>query len=238
MASRESDDALFRSSSGMVRAVNYTDWTFSLFERHIRGHVLEVGCGVGTFTRRLLGHPLCEALLSIDVDPAAVEYCRRSIVGPRLELRVSDVRAIDGRFDLIVCMNVLEHIEDDVGALRHMLALLRPGGTLFLLVPAHPFLHSSFDTEAGHYRRYTKRALGALRETAGTAPLDVRQFYFNAVGAIGYFVQYKLLRKQPRADFSAEIGWFDRIVVPVMRRLERERAPFGISLVAVLTKRA
>ena len=119
-----------------------------------------------------------------------------------------------------------------------LLALLRPGGTLFLLVPAHPFLHSSFDTEAGHYRRYTKRALGALHETAGTAPLDVRQFYFNAVGAIGYFVQYKLLRKQPRADSSAEIGWFDRIVVPVMRRLERERAPFGISLVAVLTKRA
>jgi SAM-dependent methyltransferase len=232
-------DALFQSAAGMAGATNYNDWTFSLFAPLVRGRVLEVGCGVGTFTRMLVGSAGVTSVLSIDVVPEAVEHCRAAVRDPRLEVRVADVATVDGEFDLVVCMNVLEHIEDDRAALSHMLGRLAPGATLFLLVPSHQWLYSSFDRESGHYRRYNKRRMLSL--LAAAAPGDsfsARHFYFNSVGALGYGVVYKLLRKPPHADAGGEIGWFDRRVVPVQRRLEGAAMPFGLSLISIVTRAA
>ncbi len=227
----------FESAAGMAEATNYADWTFDLFSPYARGEVLEVGCGVGTFTRRLAETPGVARLLSIDVSADAVSLCRQAITAPILDLRQVDLREVDGAFDLVVCMNVLEHIEDDLGALRHMIGLLRPGGILFLLVPAHRFLYNAFDAESGHYRRYSRRSMRALIQGAASGEsLRLRQFYFNAVGALGYFGVYKLLRRAPRGGSSTEIGWFDRYIVPVQRRLEPRAIPFGLSLVSVLAR--
>ena len=229
-------DELFASAAGMAAATNYADWTFSLFAPFVRGSVLEVGCGVGTFTRKIVAAPGVRRVLSIDISPQAVDRCR-AIDSPLLELRTADVRDVTGAFDLVVCMNVLEHIEDDRGALRHLIGLVAPGGTLFLLVPSHQWLYSSFDRESGHWRRYNKRGMQRLlAEATASVPVRIRQFYFNSIGALGYGMVYKLLRKPGRADAGAEIGWFDRVVVPVQRRLEGPAMPFGISLVAVVTK--
>lgn len=230
-------DELFESSAGMAAATNYADWTYSLFSRYVRGAVLEVGCGIGTFTGRIVAADGIERVLSIDIAAAAVERCRAAVRSPRLEVRMADVREVSGRFDLVVCMNVLEHIEDHEGALRHMVDLLAPGGTLFLLVPSHQWLYSSFDRESGHWRRYDKSGMRRLfARTVADAGLTIRQFYFNSIGAVGYGVVYKILQKPPRASAAAEIGWFDRLVVPVQRRFEGRWLPFGISLVAVATK--
>lgn len=232
-----SSSELFESAVGMAAAANYADWTFSLFAEFARGAVLEVGCGVGTFTRLLAEADGVSRLLSIDVSAAAVSRCRGAVQSPRLEVLQADVRDVAGGFDLVVCMNVLEHIEDDLEALRHMLRLVVPGGTLFLLVPAHAFLYSPFDAESGHHRRYNKVRMQALIGQAGSGEaIRVRQFYFNSIGALGYWVVYKLLRKAPHADAGAEIGWFDRAIVPIQRRLENRALPFGISLVSIVTK--
>jgi SAM-dependent methyltransferase len=222
----------------MAAADNYADWTFSLFEPLVRGQVLEVGCGVGTFTKRLLAAHDLRGLLSIDASAAAVAHCREQFGHHRaIEIKHLPVEHVDGRFDLVVCMNVLEHIEDHRAALRHMLDLLSAQGTLFLLVPAHQMLFSSFDVLSGHHRRYTKRSMRALvNEVAYRDELTLRQFYFNTIGALGYWGVYKLLRKAPEADAAGEIGWFDRAIVPVQRRLEGRMMPFGLSLVSVMTK--
>jgi SAM-dependent methyltransferase len=231
------DDALFESAAGMAAAANYADWTFSLFAPYLRGDVLEVGCGVGTFTKLLVGVPAVRRILSIDVSPEAVAYTRAHVSHPSLDVKHAGVRDVADAFDAVICMNVLEHIEDDEGALRHMIERLRPGGTLFLLVPAHQALYSEFDREGGHYRRYNKRHMrGLIARAARAAPIGVWQFYFNSIGALGYFVVYRVLRKPPRADATAEVGWFDRYVVPLQRRIERNRSPFGLSLVSVITK--
>ncbi|HJU43107.1 MAG TPA: methyltransferase domain-containing protein [Vicinamibacterales bacterium] len=232
-------DELFESAAGMAAATNYADWTYSLFAPYVRGVVLEVGCGIGTFTRRLAAAPGVTQLLSIDISAPAVDRARAAVSSPVVEFRTADVRAVSGSFDLVVCMNVLEHIEDHASALRHMLNLVAPGGTLFLLVPSHQWLYSSFDRESGHWRRYSKRDMTALLAdvTAGMR-VRVRQFYFNTVGALGYGVVYKVLRKPGRADAGTEIGWFDRLVVPIQRRLEGRFMPFGISLVSIVTKDA
>jgi SAM-dependent methyltransferase len=226
----------FESAAMMADAVNYADWTFSLFSPFIRGEVLEVGCGVGTFTKLIVKTPGLSRLLSIDVAAAAVTLCRASIQSPKLELRHSDVRDVRETFDLVVCMNVLEHIEDDLGTLRHLIRMIRPGGTLFLLVPAHQFLYNVFDVESGHFRRYNRRGMRRLiRQASDGEALQLRQFYFNAIGALGYFGVYKLLGRPPRAG-GTEIGRFDTYVVPIQRRLEPRILPFGISLISVLAR--
>src|SRR5262245_9995081 len=105
MTSDRLSDELFESAAGMAAATNYAEWTFSLFAPFVRGRVLEVGCGVGTFTKRLIATPAVSQVLSIDVSAAAVATCRRSVADPRLEVTHADVSDVNGRFDLVVCMN-------------------------------------------------------------------------------------------------------------------------------------
>ncbi|MFI5396490.1 MAG: class I SAM-dependent methyltransferase [Candidatus Binatia bacterium] len=232
------DEKLFRSASQMAEADNYSDWTCSLFERYLTGQVLEIGCGVGTFTRRILDRGKPERLLSIDVSADAIEYCRATISHPALEFQCVDARRIQGEFDNIICMNVLEHIEDDQAALEHILSLLKPGATLFLLVPAHRFLFTPFDVAGGHFRRYTKKYMRQLiRSVSNGSTFDLQQCYFNIIGAIGYFISYRVLHKVPHAGAAAEIAFFDSFVVPVMRRIESRHMPFGISLVTIASKK-
>ena len=231
------DDKLFSSASKMAGAENYNDWTYSLFEGSVKGSVLEVGCGVGSFTKRIIDSGSFKSLLSIDISEDSIQYCRSRFKHDAMEFKCMDVTCVEGKFDTIICMNVLEHIKEDLSALRHMLGLLNPSGTLFLLVPAHQFLFSQYDIENGHYRRYSKSHLQRLvTEAAGGSGVRVTQFYFNIVGALGYFFVYKILKKAPRSAIQSELSFFDNWVVPVMRRLECRRMPLGISLVSIITK--
>lgn len=226
---------LFRSSQEMAAAHNFNDWTFRQFAPYLRGCVLEVGCGVGTFTARIYAQ--CTSLRAIDRDPDAIAHCRNQIGrAPFLSYECTDVCDVhNAMFDTIICMNVLEHIADDVATVRHMLSLLAPGGVLFLLVPAHQWLFNSFDTAAGHVRRYTKKSMTQLLMVAAPRPYSFEQWYMNPVGALGYYAVYNLLGVAPATDGAARpIAWFDRYVVPVMRRIEGRRMPFGLSLVTVV----
>lgn len=236
MASTSEGQSLFVSAIEMAGADNYNDWTFDLFAPYLRGQVLEVGCGVGSFTRRIIAHGKFESLLSIDISAAAVAHTRQHTQHPALSLRHQDVRGITGKFDTIICMNVLEHIKEDATTLHHMIELLSSRGTLFLLVPAHQFLYSSFDRAVGHYRRYNKRDMHKLLNDLNN-PVTYNYFYFNIIGALGYWFVYHVLRKPPNSNATAsEIGAFDKYVVPVMRRFEGNHLPFGLSLVTVITK--
>ncbi len=231
------ESELFSSSIQMEGADNYNDWTFELFRPFLSGRVLEVGCGVGSFTRRISDCDAPLKLLSIDISPAAVEHCRRKLGRPNLDIECIDVRRVQGEFDAVICMNVLEHIQDDRGTLEHLLGLVRPRGTLFLLVPAHQSLFSRFDVENGHFRRYDKRGMLALASSISLSRhFSLSQFYFNSIGALGYWFVYKALRKAPDPSGMAEIDLFDRWLVPILRRLEGRRMPFGLSLVSIFTR--
>jgi SAM-dependent methyltransferase len=228
--------SLFVSSEGMAGATNYNRWTFRLFERFLRGRVLEVGCGVGSFTEMVLASGKADTITSIDVSAAAVEFCKQRFDGRAVTFACQPVEDVSGRFDAILCMNVVEHIENDRAAVAHLLELLAPGGVLFLLVPAHPTLYNTFDRAAGHHRRYTKRSMRRVLEEAADAPFDLQQYYFNSVGALGYYVVYSILGRWPAGGASGEIGFFDRWIVPAMRRVEGTWLPFGLSLISVVTK--
>jgi SAM-dependent methyltransferase len=119
-------------------------------------------------------------------DAENVEVLQSDLDAQREELRARDV-------DAIVCLDVLEHIEDDAALVRSFAGILPEGGTLFVKVPAHQWLFGSVDEASDHQRRYSRRGLVRLVEEAG---FDVRAArYMNFAGVGPYFLKSRVLRK-------------------------------------------
>ena len=138
----------------------------------------------------------------------------------------------NGLFDSIVCLNVLEHISDDLKALKNSQKLLKEGGTLVLLVPAHKILFSNFDKTLGHFRRYTTGELTHKLKSAGFTVITNR--YLNWWAAIGWFVFLRLTgwRKIPKS----EVGIFNYLGRLFLWPEKFIKFPFGLSVLVVAKK--
>jgi SAM-dependent methyltransferase len=137
------------------------------------------------------------------------------------------------RLDTIVCLNVLEHIEDDRAALARLFASLEPGGRLVLLVPAHRWLYGAIDRAIHHYRRYERAELvERLRET-GFAVEHVA--FFNRLGIVGWYLNSVLARRTTVPGVQARL---QSLLVPLLRVESLLPLPFGLSLIAVGRKPA
>ena len=218
-------------------ADNYAGWIFELIEPYLGNEVLEVGGGHGTFTEMLAGQ--AKRVVASDISERCVSRLReRFSAEESVEILHGSVgsAAAHGPFDSVILINVLEHIEDDDGALREIGGrLLRPGGRVVLWVPAFSLLYSDFDRRIGHYRRYRRPGLRAQLSEAGYQVLDIR--YVNAVGAVAWLVLARILRRTPTNGTAVKV--FDRYFVPVLNRLERRwRPPFGQSVLAVAVRPA
>jgi SAM-dependent methyltransferase len=209
------------------------DYVFAELAPYVRGDVIEVGAGIGTFSRRILGAG-ARSLLTIEPEPGcANELERRFDADPRTQ-NIRDrlpeapaLRGVSGIADYVVCQNMLEHIEDDGASVAAMAQALKPGGHLSILVPNHPRLAGPLDRRYGHCRRYTRARLAAVLEGAG---LEVERLYpFNALGIVGWVVQNR--RSDPRIS-PASLRAYEallRVWAPVERRA---KLPFGLSLIA------
>jgi SAM-dependent methyltransferase len=229
----DADRELVETLETLDGADRYSRWIYELAEPHLGKDVLEAGAGHGTFTellresRRVVAcdpSPRCAALLrSRFTDDTTVEVMETDLHG-----------AVDaGPYDSVVMINVLEHLEDDMAALRDAWDALRPGGRLILWVPALQRLYSELDRSFGHHRRYHLKQLRQLLGVTGFNAIEVR--YVNAVGALGWWVLAKQLNRRPTTAASVQL--FDRLVVPVERRLdERARLPWGQSIFAVAVR--
>lgn len=219
----EHDDAAFLRI--MEQATRYNGWLADRCLPHLGRRVLDFGAGSGTFVPALAAH--CEELVA--VEPAAEPFAllqRRTGQLPN----VRAVQALPGgaHFDAIVCFNVLEHLDDDVGSLRALRGCLAEDGRLLVLVPAHPALFGPLDRSVGHRRRYTKASLGAALEQAGFRVQELR--LVNPLGAVGWLVAGRLSR---RVEIPASpLRLYDRLV-PVLRTLDRVDLPVGLSVWAV-----
>jgi SAM-dependent methyltransferase len=219
------DDVL----AGLADAVNYNGWVFDRARPYLGGQVLDAGAGIGTFTALATD---VAAVTALEPDPVFADLlCSRfgdRVTILQVAIEALDTRPLADRFDSIICFNVLEHVADDVSALARFRTVLRPGGCLLLLVPAHPSLASPFDYAVGHTRRYTKRQLAAALARARLSA-EVNR-YVNPAGAAGWFLSMRLGRRDTIP--GAQLRLFDRLV-PVLRPLDRLRLPFGQSLWSV-----
>lgn len=215
------------------------DWMFEQFAPLVRGRVVEVGAGIGTFSDRMLGHGVDEALLIEPEVPCAARLEER--FGQRAGVAVSrdlipGSPALDawaGSVDFLLCQNVLEHIADEREAVGAMAEALAPGGALGLLVPAHPWLFGNLDRRFGHERRYTRDHLRGVIEGAG---LRVERLYrFNMLGVAGWVVNRN--RANPSIDARSLRAY--ELLLPPFRALERRRTPpVGLSLIVHARKPA
>jgi SAM-dependent methyltransferase len=221
----------------MRRARNYFAWQSRLASRELGRRVVEVGCGVGNFTATLLNR---EAVIAVDNDADCLNRLRDRFPNqPNLHVVNGDASGDEfldvARFqpDSCVCLNVLEHIDDDEKALRNMAAVLAPGGVVVLLVPAFPSLYGPIDGNLGHWRRYRRSGLARL---AHAARMRLRRaHYMNAAGFFGWWMNARVLRRDTQSAGQIEV--FDRFVVPLLSRVEDAvRPPFGQSLFAVMEK--
>jgi SAM-dependent methyltransferase len=226
------DDTELWDLETLAGATKLGDWMFEQFAPLVRGRVVEVGAGIGTFSERMLAHGVDEALLVEPEAPCAARLRER--YGARDDVQVSDalvpgcaqLEAWSGTVDFLLCQNVLEHIAGEREAVAAMADALKPGGALGLLVPAHPRLYGNLDERFGHERRYTRDHLRSVIEGAG---LQVERLYsFNMLGVAGWIVNRR--RKNPQIDARSLKAY--ELLLPPFRALERRRTPpFGLSLI-------
>jgi len=227
------DDVLW-DLEHLKEARGLTGWMFEQFERDVRGRVLEVGAGIGTFSELLLSKPVDE-VLAMEPHRPCVEVLEEEFCGNErvrvLAEALPDAPSLAGEsesIDFILCQNVLEHIEDDAASLRAMAATLKPGGRLGLLVPAGPRLYGPLDTAYGHFRRYTKRL---VRERVLGAGFELDDLYaFNALGIPGWWAQN---RRGTAAELSSGSLRAYEMLLRAWKPIERRwRPPWGLSVIA------
>ena len=212
-------------------AQRYNRWIADLTLPFLGDDPLEIGSGIGVSAELWLDAGL-SAITTTELDPdSLVRLHERFDSDPRVRITTMDLEDAPGaNHTAVVALNVLEHIEDDSGALRGAARLVRPGGHIVIFVPAFPFAAGRFDRLIGHYRRYTIDTISRAFAEAGIDVASVR--YVNAPGLVAWFLGVRVLGLVP-GDGPLLRAW-DRLVVPVARKLEaRWCPPFGQSVLAI-----
>jgi SAM-dependent methyltransferase len=228
----------------MSAAPRYNAWMAGVIAPFVGRRILEVGSGIGNMSAYLLERRP-ERLVLTDTDP----WYRHQVTtrfADRAEVRVDTLTLPDpgaaarfaaDRIDTVVALNVVEHIEDDLGALGTIRGILTAGrqdgrtaGRAVILVPALQSIYGQLDRELGHYRRYSRASLGSAFRTAGLRVETM--FWFNRVGVVGWWFNGRI-RKVGQMPLG-QVRRFDALV-PVLRLEGILPLPFGLSLIAVGT---
>ncbi len=141
----------------------------------VQGPVLDLGCGTGGVLKHLQRFGTA---VGVDPSPEAVRYCRRRNLPVALASGY-DLPFADATFGAVLALDVIEHVDDDVGLLREARRVLRPGGVVVITVPALPWLWSSHDEVNHHRRRYLRGSLVRAVRAAGLEPCKIS--YYNAL---------------------------------------------------------
>ncbi len=216
----------------LASAENYNRWIYSQIAPYLGNRILDVGCAIGNITQFYADR---ELIIGVDVIPEELEVARERFAGKNYEAYHLDVSSPsllqfrDRKLDTAVCLNVLEHVEDDVHAMRNLRDTLAPGARLCVLVPVNKWLYGPMDAIDHHYRRYTKAEMNAKITDAGL--ILEHQNYFNMLGIAAWFFTNRVMRRSMAAP--AQYSIYDKLV-PVLSRIERAvSVPAGLSLVSI-----
>jgi SAM-dependent methyltransferase len=199
------------------KAHNWKAYLRRSMQPYLTGSVLEVGAGLGANTRQFAALHF-DRWTCLEPDESLAEQIEPG--GPLLgrhKVIVGDLGVLDPalRFDAILYIDVLEHIEDDAGELRRAASHLSRGGALLVLSPAHPWLFTPFDRAIGHFRRYTKASLQAA------SPPHLRREklqYLDAAGLLALLGNRLLLHSS--MPTAGQVRTWDSVLVPCSRWLD------------------
>ena len=236
-----SQDALAHSYSYVgnelelfAEAVHWKRYFRSAIADRLVGDVLEVGAGIGETARHLLdGRQRSWLCLEPDerLGTRLRAWAEAGDVAPLPTVQIGTTADLDpsSRFDTILYIDVLEHIEDDRAEIARAAVLLAPRGALIVLSPAFQQLFSDFDRSVGHFRRYTR---ASLAEVMPPSVRQVRLRYLDSVGFLASLSNRALLRQA--LPTRRQIALWDRVMIPASRVLDPLLArSFGRSVLAV-----
>jgi SAM-dependent methyltransferase len=219
-------------------APRFNRWMADTIRPHVRSRVLEIGAGMGNLTRQLARGR--ERYIAGDID---VEHLARLETRMRHYLNVeacvcdlsksADFVPLKDAVDTVICLNVLEHIEDDLGALRNIYSALSPAGRAIVLVPCGQEIYGQLDVILGHFRRYSTSQLRNRFEQTGFVVEQIIEF--NRISRPGWFITGKLMKRSRISRFQLKV--FDRLVW-LWRRIDRLIPWKSTSLIVIAAKPA
>jgi SAM-dependent methyltransferase len=217
-------------------APRFNSWMADTIRPHVKERVLEIGAGMGNLTRTLARGR--QHYIATDIDGEHLSRLETRLRHhPNVETRAcnlsksTDFEPLADTVDTVICLNVLEHIEDDLAGLRNIYDALSPGGRAIVLVPCGQEIYGQLDVILGHHRRYSAAQLRGLFEQAG---FDIeRVIEFNRISRPGWYVTGKLLRRSRISRFQLQL--FDRLVW-LWRRIDRFLPWKPTSLIVIAAK--
>jgi glycosyltransferase involved in cell wall biosynthesis len=216
----------------------YLNWLARVLRPSLGDTVLELGAGIGNMASHLMGRRLHYVVA--EKDPLYLHALHnRFLRTPNvavLQLNPecpNDYEEAGGPFDTVLCINVLEYVEDPAVVIQAAASVLRPGGSLIVLAPHSQALFGALDLALGHRRRFSQAQLRALFEQHGVTLQDMRQL--NKIGTVGWWLYGKLLHRKRINKVTLKI--FDKTVW-IWRHFDGLLPWTSLSLVAVGTKRA
>ena len=217
-------------------APRFNRWMADTIRPYVRRRVLEIGAGMGNLTRQLARGR--QRYIATDIDEEHLSrlrtrlshYVNLETYSCDLSL-ASDFEPLADAVDTVICLNVLEHIEDDLGALRNIYSAIAPGGQAVILVPCGQEMFGQLDVILGHYRRYSVAQLRGVLEQAGFVVEEILEF--NRVSRPGWYITGKLMKRSRISRTQLKI--FDRLVW-LWRRIDRFIPWPATSLIAIATR--
>jgi SAM-dependent methyltransferase len=213
---------------------NYKRWIAELIDPHLGHRVLELGAGTGAVTRLYADG---REVVAVDLSTECVTSMRqRFAANPNISVVQGDLRQLNApedRFDSVLMVNVLEHMQNDDEVLARLPSVLVPGGRIVIYVPALNGLYGKWDRQVGHFRRYSKWRLREVAKVAGLELIELRYVNALAIPAWFAFSHTEVDRTQ-----GGGLSIWDRTGVLLTRALERRiPPPIGLNLLGVLVAR-
>ncbi len=219
----------------MSRARNFNQWMAETITPFIGRLVLEIGAGIGNITRELMNG---KAYYASDINPYYLEMLNKYKESqPRLNVTLLDLNHIEEfktaaiQFDTVICLNVIEHIDDDQRAMCNIANLLAPDGKAIILVHRGRWLYGSQDEVLGHKRRYSAKTLQELGLSANLSLLKIIEF--NRASALPWFINGRILGQKKFGRFQMAML---NLLVPVIKKVD-PYLPFpSLSLIGIFQK--
>ncbi len=229
-----------KATLAKLKSLDYfNSWMYDTIKPYLKGNIIEVGCGLGTFSERVVYDFPQSIIYLIDINSEYIQMVRKRFqnkpnvtVGAINLENFQEIIHLNTQFDSCFSLNVLEHIENDVQVLENVYHILRKNGRFVFLVPAHRQLYNSLDIALDHYRRYTKNEIKA--KVAQTKFKLVNIFYFNTLAIFGWYLTGEVFKRTSINGIGVRL--FDKLIY-LKRRLGLSlRGKIGISLIAILQK--